>query len=78
MERVSTAITSTAEANCARIVAIATPATPMWNTVTNSRSSTVFVTAEKIRKYSGLLVSPTARRMPAPMLYSSSPLSPAK
>ena len=38
----------------------------------------VFVTAEKIRKYRGRLVSPTARRMPAPMLYSSSPLNPAK
>ena len=50
----------------------------MWNTMTNTRSKIVLITAEKSKKYRGRLESPTARRMPDPMLYTNSPLMPAK
>ena len=65
---VSAYSTSTALAACAIIVAYATPATPMWKQMTNSRSSAVLTTAEKTRKYSGRRESPTARRIALPML----------
>ena len=71
-------ITSSAERNCAATVAIAAPAMPQEKTLTKRRSRIVFVVAEKIRKYSGCVESPTARRMPAPMLYSSMPEMPQK
>ena len=49
-------------------VATATPVTPMPNATTNSRSRIMFSTQVMIRTYSGLLESPTARRMAAPIL----------
>ena len=60
-DRPSDAQTSIALTTCASVVAMATPATPMRNTSTNSRSSTMFSTQQTIRKYSGRLESPTAR-----------------
>ena len=48
--RISTASTSTADTAWAMMVAQATPATPMWNRITNSRSSPVFSTADTTRK----------------------------
>ena len=46
----STASTSTADTAWAMMVAQATPATPRWNRITNSRSSPVFSTADTTRK----------------------------
>ena len=66
--RISTHNTSTALSACDSIVASAAPATPICNPMTNAISSTILVRQLTIRKYSGLLESPTARRIPAPML----------
>ena len=66
--RASVYRTSTAQISCDRLVAIAAPAVPIPNTATNSRSRTVLAAAQTIRKYSGRRESPTARRMPAPIL----------
>ena len=52
------------------IVAIATPATPIWNTITKNKLNRTLTTPAMIRKYSGRLVSPTARKIAAPKLYS--------
>ena len=49
-ERISVTSTSTAEVHCAMTVAHATPATPMSNASTKSRSSAVLRTAETTRK----------------------------
>ena len=56
-------IQRTAEIPWERSVAKAAPATPMWNTMMNTRSRTTFRQAEKTRKNSGILLSPTARIM---------------
>ena len=50
------------------MVARATPATPMWNTITNSRFRSTLIRPEIVRKYRGRLVSPTARSMEAQKL----------
>ncbi len=50
------------------IVAYATPSTPISKPSTNNRSNTVLSSAEITRNTSGLRESPTARRMPLPML----------
>ena len=60
--------TIAALSSCPMTVASATPATPMEKTLTNKRSSTVLAAAQTIRNSSGRTESPTARRMPAPML----------
>ena len=49
-------------------VAMAAPATPQWNTITNSRSRPMFITVERIMAIRGLRLSPTARRMEEVML----------
>ena len=77
-ERVSTNSTSAADRNWLIIVAYAAPAMSILNTITNTRSSITFSTAENIRKYSGRLESPTARSIAEPMLYINSPDMPAK
>jgi hypothetical protein len=51
--RHNTYITKIAEANWDKIVAYATPATPSPKNITNTRSRTMFKTAEKVRKYKG-------------------------
>ena len=66
--RESSSITSAAERPCAITVAAAAPAMPMARFFTKIMSSTVFVKAEKIRKYRGRVESPTALSMPAPIL----------
>lgn len=58
----------TALSSCESAVAIAAPATPILNVTTNSRSSTTFIRQQAMRKYSGCLESPTARRIAEPML----------
>ena len=54
--------------NWDRMVASATPSMPMPKPSTNSRSSRMFSTLVSTRKNSGREVSPTARRMPLPIL----------
>ncbi len=58
----------TALSSCESAVAIAAPATPILNVTTNSRSSATFIRQQAMRKYSGCLESPTARRIAEPML----------
>jgi hypothetical protein len=65
---VSTASTRRAEKNWAITVARAEPPTPQPQATTKISSSARFTTEEKTRKYRGRFESPTARRMPAPML----------
>ena len=50
------------------MVAKAAPATPIRRNTTKNRSSAIFTKQLMIRKYSGRLESPIARRIPAPML----------
>ena len=71
--RINTHNTSTALSACDRMVASAAPATPICNPITNAISSTIFVRQLAIRKYNGLLESPTARRMPAPIYRYADP-----
>ena len=54
----------------ASMLAMATPAMPILNTSTNTRSSTTFERHATIRKYSGRFESPIARRMAEPTLYT--------
>ena len=49
--------------SCAATVAMATPATPQWNTITNSVSSTMLLTQPTTMYRKGLTESPTARSM---------------
>ena len=49
-------------------VAMATPATPQPSTGTNSRSSATFRTVENMRALSGMLVTPTLRKIAASRL----------
>ena len=60
IRRKSTARDATAQMPWAISVAQATPATPMWNRMTNSRSSTMLVRLEIMRKIKGVLLSPWA------------------
>ena len=62
----------------ASTVAQAAPATPMWNRVMNRISSAMFSALATIRKYSGVRLSPTARRTLAKRLNSIDAPSPAK
>ena len=54
--------------DCYISVAMAAPATPIWKKTTSTMSSTILIKQQTIKKYSGLRLSPTARRMPAPTL----------
>ncbi len=58
-------------------VASAAPNTPDLNGMTNSKSSPMFSALVRIRKYSGVLLSP-ARMMLATMLYKKMNGMPAK
>ena len=58
-----------AETPWATTVAIATPSTPMPNTVTDRMSSPTLSTEEKISRYRGVLESPMALKMAASTLY---------
>lgn len=62
--------TSPAEITCEMTVAMATPATPRWNTMTRNRFKMTFTTPAMVKKYSGRFVSPTERKIAAPKLYS--------
>lgn len=65
---ISERVTSTAETACEMIVASATPATLILNPMTNTRFSPALITPAMVRKYSGRLVSPTARSTAAQKL----------
>ena len=56
------------EVYCEMIVASATPATLILNPMTNTRFSPALITPAMVRKYSGRLVSPTARSTAAQKL----------
>ena len=76
--RLSSTRISAAERNWDTIVATAAPATPIFSTSTKKRSSAMLRRLVKIRKYSGRVESPTARRTPLPMLKISSPAIPPR
>ena len=59
---------STALTTWLATVAMAAPATPSGMTATSTISSTMLTMEATIKKYSGRLESPTARRMLVPML----------
>ena len=50
--------------NCEISVAKAAPNTPILNTITNNKSSAMFINEEKIKKYSGVFESPSALIIP--------------
>ena len=60
----------TPEASWLMMVASAAPATPIWNTRMNRRSSAIFTREVMARKYTGVLLSPRERMMPLAILYS--------
>ena len=66
--RRSTAKHIAEESACASTVAHAAPATPHWNTTTNSTSSPTLTMELTTRITSGDTLSPRARRMPENML----------
>ena len=66
----SSTVTIMADTVWLRMVASATPATLIWNTMTNSRFSTTLMTPATARQTSGRRVSPTARSREALKLYS--------
>ena len=59
------------------IVASAAPSTPHRNTITNTRSSTMFITAAIPRKISGVMEFPTALSSDAKKLYRNVAMMPA-
>ena len=66
--RISATVTMAALMASEITVAMAAPAAPPLHTATNRRSSTTLIRQLAMRKYSGLLESPTARKIPAPTL----------
>ena len=56
---------------CDVMVAPAAPAHPHLNTIMNSRSNSMLETVETARNIKGVLESPTARSIPARILYRS-------
>ena len=70
--------TSTAETACEITVASATPATSILNATTKSTFSSTLSTPAMERKSSGLRISPAARRMDAPKLYTMLTVMPQK
>ena len=52
------------------IVAMAAPATPILKYTTKRISKKIFMKQLTIKTYRGLFESPTARKIPAPMLYT--------
>ena len=69
---------STALATWLMTVAMAAPATPQPNTAMKTVSSTMLTSEATMRKYSGRLESPAARRMLVPMLYKICGIMPKK
>ena len=59
-------------------VASATPSTVISNTATKNRFNTTFNTPEAVNAISGVLVSPTLRKIAASKLYSKITGSPAR
>ena len=51
-----------------RKVAQATPATPIWKAVTNKISIPMLLSEETARKTNGVLLSPSAEKIPVAML----------
>ena len=59
-------------------VAMAAPFTPTFSVQTSRTSRPMFSRLERIRKISGVVLSPSERRMPASRLYSISEPMPRK
>ena len=70
--------TRKSEIYCEMTVAVATPSTLMWQTMTKKRFRHAFTTPETVRKTMGRFVSPNARRSAAPKLYMMVPGMPRK
>lgn len=66
------------EIACAKIVAMATPATPQRNEMTNQRSSTTFSTQAIASKSNGVLLSPSDCIMALFRLYPKEKIVPIK
>ena len=60
------------------IVAHAAPATPIFKLCTKNKSKNIFSTDVAIKKYNGLLESPTACKIPVPALYTVKNIEPRK
>ena len=63
-------------APCAIKVAHATPATPHLKTATNNKSRMILPTEEPIRKYKGVLESPSELNIPVVILYKNKKTNP--
>ena len=61
---------ATPDINCAITVASAAPNTPILSTTMKNKSIPILSTADTIRKYNGVLLSPTALNMHDAALYS--------
>ncbi len=59
-----------AETNWDNTVAVATPATSIWNPITKIKFKITFTTPAAERKYNGRFVSPIALNIALPKLYS--------
>ena len=66
--RNTTTIASTQLTPWHRKVAQATPATPIWNTVTNRMSTAMLEREDAARKQKGVLESPRAEKIPVATL----------
>ena len=67
-----------AEISCANTVAVATPATPMLNTITNKRSSPTLIRLAIIKITSGMVELPIERStedIPLYMQFASVPIN---
>ena len=78
LRRLSEMITSSSEISCESTVAQAAPATPIFSVPIITKSRTMLERHPTIRKYSGLLLSPKALKIPAPMLYMTTMNPPRK
>ena len=63
---------------CAKIVAKAAPATPIWNPATNSTSPTIFSTQAIATVINGILESPIPRKILPRTLYATIKTVPAE
>ncbi len=62
----------------AMTVAMATPSTFILNLMTNTKSSTILITADNTKKYKGVLESPTDRSKAEQALKRKTNISPPK
>ncbi len=75
---ISTEKDMTAEIPCAITVAMATPATPMFRTITMYKSKITFSSDEKIKRYKGIFDFPSALNTDDKILYINKNGNPIK